>query len=100
MRKPALGTIVLTILCLGCTDAEVSRVIPYGDPQYVRFHSGGVLVGEWTTTGQVLNEGQSDGYVFKDAASGQMVRVSGAVIITLVKPASPGAMPPQNPLRR
>jgi hypothetical protein len=72
----------------------------YGDPQYVRFYSGGVMVAEWTTTGQVLNEGQSDGYIFKDAATGQMVRVSGEVIITLVRPARPLAAPPQNPLSR
>ena len=72
----------------------------YGDPQHVRFYSGGVMVGEWTTTGQVLNEGQSDGYNFTDAATGQLVRVSGEVMITLVKPASPGAALPQNPLRR
>jgi len=100
MRILAVGAIVLSTCGLGCTDAEVSEVMSYGDPQHVRFYSGGVLVGEWTSTGQVLNEGQSDGYVFTDAATRQLVRVSGDVIITLVKPASPGATLPQNPLRR
>lgn len=100
MRTLAVGAIVLSMSCVGCTDAEVSRVMSYGDPQHVRFYSGGVLVGEWTSTGQVLNDGQSDGYVFTDSATGQLVRVSGEVIITLVKPASPGATLPQNPIRR
>jgi hypothetical protein len=37
MRKLVVGAIVLSALyCLGCTDAEVSKVMPYGDPQHVR----------------------------------------------------------------
>jgi hypothetical protein len=100
MRTLAVGAMVLSMFCVGCTDAEVSRVMSYGDPQHVRFYSGGLLVGEWTSTGQVLNEGQSDGYAFTDGATGQLVRVSGEVIITLVKPASPGATLPQNPIGR
>ena len=88
MRKLAVSAMVLSALCLGCTDAAVSKVMSYGDPQHVRFYSGGVMVGEWTTTS------------FTDAATGQLVRVSGEVIITLVKPAGPGATLPQNPLRR
>ena len=87
-----------TVVCAGCTDAEVSRAMAYGDPQRVRLFSGGVLIGEWTTTGTVLNEGASDGYVFTDGETGQMVRVSGEVIITLVKAASPGVGLPRNPL--
>jgi hypothetical protein len=94
MRTLAVATIASTMLCLGCTDAEVSHVMAYGSPQRVRLYSGGVVVEEWMTTGQVLNEGQSDGYVFKDAATGLMVRVSGEVVITLLGPAKPGVAAP------
>jgi hypothetical protein len=75
IRRMLLGAALLG--CSACTDAQVSRAMSYGDPQHVRLFSGGVLVGEWTTTGTVLNEPASDGYVFTDAATGQLVRVSG-----------------------
>ena len=81
----------------GCTDARVSQLMAYGDPHHIRVFSGGVLIGEWTTTGAVLNEPQSDGYLFTDAATRQIVRVSGEVIITLAQPAKPGAAPPSLP---
>ena len=58
----------------------------YGQPQHVRLYSGGVLVEQWTTTGQVENEGESDGYLFKDAMTGEMVRVSGTVVISVAPP--------------
>jgi hypothetical protein len=80
-----------------CTDAEVSRLMAYGDPHRIRVYSGGVLIGEWTTTGAVINEPQSDGYLFTDAATNEMVRVSGEVIITLARPSRPGAGLPTAP---
>jgi hypothetical protein len=97
----ALVVILLVAFSTGCTDAEVSRLMAYGDPHHIRVFSGGVLIGEWTTTGAVINENRSDGYIFTDAATKQMVRVSGEVIITLARPAQPGAgfptIPPLEP---
>lgn len=90
---------LMALAAAGCTDAEVSRVMAFGDPHRIKVYSGGVMIGEWVTTGTVLNEGASDGYVFTDAATGQMVRVSGEVIITLDRPARPGVTLPRNPLR-
>jgi hypothetical protein len=102
------GTVMLRILILAflaagvsrCTDAEVSQLMAYGDPHHIRVYSGGVLIGEWTTTGAVLNERQSDGYLFTDAATNEMVRVSGEVIITLARPSRPGAGLPRVPFER
>ena len=89
--------LIAAIGSAGCTDAAVSRLMAYGDPHHIRVFSGGVLIGEWTTTGAVLNEGASDGYVFTDAATRQMVRVSGEVIITLARRARPRAGLPELP---
>jgi hypothetical protein len=91
--------VIVAVLALlpGCTDARVSELMAYGDPHHIRVYSGGVLIGEWTTTGAVLNEPQSDGYLFRDAATQQMVRVSGEVIITLSRDAGLWAAPPDIP---
>jgi len=98
--RAALIVAFIALTTSSCTDAEVSRLMAYGDPHHIRVFSGGVMIGEWTTTGAVLNEGQSDGYVFTDSATGLMVRVSGEVIITLARRPHPGTSLPRNPLRR
>src|SRR5687767_10112 len=90
--------LAVALLSSACTDARISELMSYGDAHHIRVYSGGVLIGQWITTGTVLNEGQSDGYVFRDAATKQMVRVSGEVIITLAQPAKPGVTLPTIPL--
>lgn len=65
----------------GCTDAAWESMGAYGDEHKVTLYSGGKAVREWTSTGKVLNEEASDGYYFKDKATGQLVRVTGDLVI-------------------
>lgn len=45
-------------------------------------YSGGQKVREWTSTGKVLSESQSDGYYFEDSETGKLIEVAGDVVIT------------------
>jgi hypothetical protein len=76
------GTLLLGILSLvGCTDAEMARLGAYGNEHTVTLYSGGKPVREWTSTGKVKSEQNSDGYFFEDKATGRLVRVTGDLVI-------------------
>lgn len=77
----ALSTTALFTLA-SCTDAGLARFGGYGDEFKVEMYSGGKLVRTWTSSGKVLSEAQSDGYYFRDKATGKLVEVSGDVVIT------------------
>lgn len=66
----------------GCKDATWGQLKSMGSAHDVKLYSGGQLVGEWTSTGNVSNEEHSDGYYFMDAKTGKLVEVSGSVVIT------------------
>lgn len=73
------------LLIVGCTDAEVSQWYALNEPHRVELWSGGQLVREWKSTGKVLTEESSDGYYFRDAATKQLVRVTGDLVITPIE---------------
>jgi predicted small secreted protein len=86
MRK-ALFSMAILVVCAvviaGCTDTEMAGFDAYGKSQHIKQFSGGQLIGEWDSTGKVLNEPQSDGYRFSDEKTHKIVRVSGTVQITV-----------------
>lgn len=76
---------LLLLLCLfsvGCTDAEISQFQSFGSEHSIELYSGGEKVREWTSTGKVLSEENSDGYFFCDKATQKLVRVTGDLVIT------------------
>lgn len=77
----ALATTALFALA-SCTDAQRAKVGGLGDEFKVEMYSGGKLVRTWTSTGKVSNEENTDGYYFKDKATGKLIEVSGDVVIT------------------
>ena len=83
--KTTLKTLAafLILSVVSCSDAERSAFSALGKKHRVKMYSGGVVVGEWTSSGKIENEDQSDGYYFKDDATGKMVTVSGDVTITV-----------------
>ena len=81
MKRLAL---VLVLCLVGCTDAEISQLQSYGSPHRIELWSGGQKVREWTSTGKVLSESESDGYYFCDKETGKLVRVTGDLVITPV----------------
>lgn len=85
MKNSLKLLIILLVLFVSCTDAQrAKRLSNYGNSFKVEMYSGGVLVRSWTSTGKVATESQSDGYFFKDKATGKLVEVSGDVVITNV----------------
>lgn len=75
----------LSIVLLGCTDATRASIGAYGQSHRIRMFNGGKLVAEWHSTGKVTSMSDSDGWQFKDKATGKLVRVGGDVIIEVVE---------------
>lgn len=71
--KLLISMLALLVL-VGCTDAK---------PHTIKQYSGGVLVGEWESTGIIKNEQNSDGWYFEDAKTHKLVELTGTVQITV-----------------
>lgn len=75
--------ILLTcIIFLGCTDAKQEKFFGLGNEHTIQLYSGGKLIGTWNSTGKVSSEKNSDGYFFKDKLTGNLIEISGDIIIT------------------
>lgn len=85
MTKVILFVVVILLSVSGCTDAAREKVLNnWGKEFTVEMYSGGILVRTWTSSGKVASESGSDGYFFKDKATGKLVEVSGDIVITNV----------------
>lgn len=73
------------LICVGCTDAFQAQMSAYGLNHHIELWSGGQKVKEWTSTGKVLSEQNSDGYYFCDKETGKLVRVTGDLVITPIE---------------
>jgi hypothetical protein len=82
MKIKAFAAVLLVLIMSACSDGQNAAISAWGRPHHIKQFSGGVLVGEWDSTGKI-NETQSDGYYFEDAKTRQVVSVSGTVQITL-----------------
>lgn len=76
---------LLSLATCGCTDAERSSIAAYGAEHSVELWSGGQKVREWTSTGKVFSEENSDGYYFMDKKTGKQVLVTGDLVITPIE---------------
>ena len=73
--------VVLSLSMFGCSDAERSKFGGLGNEFRITMYSGGIPVKTWVSTGKVYSEGSSDGYYFKDKATGKLIEISGDVVI-------------------
>lgn len=78
-----LACIPLMGLISSCSDATNAAISAYGQKHHIKLYSGGVLIGEWESTGKINNEAHSDGYYFKDDKTGKLVTICGQIIITV-----------------
>jgi len=75
--------IIIAILFAGCTDAKKAQLLGYGDEFNVELvNCDGSVTKQWISTGKVHTEKDSDGYYFKDKKSGNLIRITGNIIIT------------------
>lgn len=66
----------------GCTDVSRAQFSAYSTPHRITMYSAtGQVIKVWETDGKVANASGSDGYEFKDKATGKLIMVSGSVII-------------------
>ncbi len=74
--------LVATALTTGCTDVDRAQLSAYNTAHRITFYSAtGQVIKQWETDGAVTNSSGSDGYEFKDRATGKLVRVSGSVLV-------------------
>ena len=79
MKK--LFVISLMLLIVGCTDAEVARIMANGSKADITCYSGGREIYRGISTGKVSNAGNSDGYEFKEETTGNLIRISADCIV-------------------
>lgn len=85
MKKFFVILAVLTATLSSCTDSTRARFGALGDSAKIELiNCDGTVTHSWMSTGKVHSSSHSDGYYFKDAATGDLVEVSGNVIITIV----------------
>lgn len=84
MKKVSLLAIVIAmLLTTSCTEAERSKIGGYGDEFKIELlNCSGEVVRTWISTGKVQSEANSDGYYFRDNATGKLIEVTGTLIIT------------------
>ena len=75
--------IAIVIGSTSCTDAQRSKIGGLGDEFKVEMiNCDGSVARTWISSGKVSSEANSDGYYFKDKASGKLIEVTGRLVIT------------------
>ena len=73
------------VICLagmyGCTDASIADFQSLGNEHTITLYSGGKAVRTWISTGKVVTETNSDGYIFMDKETENVVKVTGDLVI-------------------
>ena len=82
MTRRTLFTAALAALSVaGCTDAQRGKLLNLGNSAHIKCWSGNVVIYDGVSTGKVSSESNSDGYYFRDKASGKLLEVSGNCVI-------------------
>lgn len=79
MRKLIIVSVVMILSA--CTDASRANWGSLGSPGDIACYSGGKAIYSGKSTGKIETVLKSDGWEFKDAATGKFVRVSGDCVI-------------------
>ena len=77
-----MNVLMIILSFVSCTDAQRAKIGGLGNEATVKCWSGGQVIYEGMSTGKVQSEADSDGYFFKDKASGKLMEVSGNCVIT------------------
>lgn len=84
MRKIGCVLVLACLLAVGCSDAERAAFNARGKKHKVTLWGCQGPLKEWTSTGMIHNEANSDGYYFEDSATGKMIAVSGVLTIEVL----------------
>lgn len=98
MKQLILACALACALALtGCTDAERSQWSTYGHSFRVTVWGQQGPVHTWTSSGKVFSEHESDGWTFRDDATGGLVHVSGTVSVEEIVPGGTASPAPEAP---
>lgn len=75
------GLFIVILSFIACSDAEFAKYKALGDPGDITCYSGGQIIYDGKSTGVILSEEQSDGWLLMDARTNRLVRVSGDCVI-------------------
>lgn len=88
--KKILFILMFILTLISCTDSTQAKLGGYGDNFKIEMlNCDGTITHSWISTGKVRSESNSDGYYFLDSKSGELLEVSGNVIITRLPKTSP-----------
>lgn len=80
-----IGSILLiVVLAFGpqvFTSSGRAQLGAWGKPARVTLYNGGKAVAQWDSVGKVQAEKDSDGWFFEDAKTGNLIRLSGSVVV-------------------
>ena len=85
VKLKTIATLFIVIILGGfsCTDAQRSKIGGFGDEFKVEMiNCNGTVARSWISSGKVSSEKDSDGYYFKDKKTGNLIEVTGMLIIT------------------
>ncbi len=75
--------IVCVLFLFSCTDSGRSKLFSHGDEFTISLlDCKGEIARQWTSTGKVKSEANSDGYYFMDKSTGRLIEVTGNLIIS------------------
>lgn len=65
-----------------CKDSTIAQFKSLGTKHYItQYGSDGKILNKWTSTGNISNQAQSDGWYFEDSATHKLVEVTGTLKI-------------------
>lgn len=73
--------LVLALFLVGCSDTDVASFSAIGSPGEITCYSGEKITFQGKSTGKIQTVDKSDGWEFKDEATGKFIRVSGPCVI-------------------
>jgi len=76
-----IASALVIVTLASCTDARFAQITSIGSAAHIRCYSGSLLIYEGDSTGKVATERNSDGWFFKDAKSGKLMRISGSCVV-------------------
>lgn len=71
----------LSSILLFSSCAKVDKLFSFGGVRSIKCYSGNVLIYEGKSSGKVYSEQSSDGYIFNEKGSGDLMEVSGNCIM-------------------
>lgn len=82
MKSKLFCCVLLSLVTTGCTSFQTRVSTQISDsPATISCYSGGKQILEAETVGKPVSENNSDGYLFKDKATGKLVEISADCII-------------------